>query len=80
MRQMVLKNQIILGSVNAGPKHFELAIKDLEKAKNKWGTLMDEIITTRVSYRDFRKALDFRSIDDIKTVIEWAEAFSKSRQ
>ena len=72
MRQLVLKNQLILGSVNAGPKHFELAIRDLEKAKNKWGSLMDEIITTRVSYREFRKALDFRSIDDIKTVIEWA--------
>lgn len=71
MTQMVLKNQLILGSVNAGPVHFELAIKDLEKAKNKWGDLMDEIITTRVNYKDFRRALDFRSVDDIKTVIEW---------
>lgn len=71
MTQLVLKNQIILGSVNAGPKHFELAIKDLEKAKNKWGSLMDEMITTRVSYNKFQQALDFRSVDDIKTVIEW---------
>jgi len=71
MKQLVLKNQIILGSVNAGPKHFELAIRDLEKAKNKWSTLMDEIITTRVSYKEFKQALDFRCIDDIKTVIQW---------
>lgn len=71
MTQVVLKNQLILGSVNAGPKHFEMAIRDLERAKNKWGTLIDEIITTRVSYREFRQALEFRSVDDIKTVVEW---------
>ncbi len=71
MTQLVLKNQIILGSVNAGPKHFEMAIKDLERAKNKWGGLMDEIITTRIGFREFKKALDFRSVNDIKTVIEW---------
>ena len=71
MSQLVLKNQLILGSVNAGPKHFELAIKDLEKAKNLWGSLVDDIITTRVSYLEFEKALNFRSVDDIKTVIEW---------
>lgn len=71
MTQIVLKNQIIVGSVNAGPKHFELAIRDLEKAKNKWGNLMDEIITTRVSFAGFRNALELRSVDDIKTIVEW---------
>jgi threonine dehydrogenase-like Zn-dependent dehydrogenase len=71
MTQMVLKNQIILGSVNAGPKHFELAIKDLERANNKWSDVVNTIITTRVSYKEFERALHFRSVDDIKTVIEW---------
>ncbi|HYF67627.1 MAG TPA: glucose 1-dehydrogenase [Ohtaekwangia sp.] len=74
MTQMVLKNQIIIGSVNAGPKHFELAIRDLEKAKNKWPDVMEEIITTRINYKRFKEALDFRSVDDIKTVIEWNES------
>ena len=73
MRQIVLKNQVILGSVNAGPKHFELGIRDLEKGRNKWGLLMEEIITTRISYREFQKALEIRSVDDVKTVIEWIE-------
>lgn len=71
MTQIVLKNQLILGSVNAGPKHFELAIKDLETARNKWGGLLDELITTRLTYKNFKQALDLRSVDDIKTVIEW---------
>ena len=71
MTQLVLQNQIVLGSVNAGVKHFELAIRDLELAMNKWGALMDEIVTTRVNYKDFQQAFDFRSVYDIKTVIEW---------
>lgn len=71
MRQIVLKNQIILGSVNASPRHFEMGIKDLEKAKNLWGQLIDEIITTRLPYYEFDLALNQRSENDIKTVIEW---------
>ncbi len=71
MKNMVLKNQMILGSVNASPEHFAMGIKDLEKAKNLWGDLVDEIITSRIAYQDFEKAIDQRSEDDIKTVIEW---------
>lgn len=71
MSQIVLKNQIIMGSVNASAAHFESGIKDLEAAKNRWGDLIDGIITARVPYTDFAKALDFRSQDDIKTVIVW---------
>lgn len=71
MKQIVLKNQIILGSVNASTRHFAMAIDDLEKAKNKWGTLVDELITQKVPHTDFMKAIHFQSADDIKTVIEW---------
>ncbi|WP_017732872.1 glucose 1-dehydrogenase [Nafulsella turpanensis] len=73
MKQMVLKNQIILGSVNASTRHFAMAISDLEKSKNKYGNLIDSLITTRVSYNDFMDALSLRSEEDIKTVIEWGE-------
>jgi len=71
MAQMVLKNQVILGSVNASTQHFETGIGDLGKAKERWGDLIDSLITTRVSYFDFEKALHQRSEDDIKTVITW---------
>ncbi|MGB3589125.1 MAG: glucose 1-dehydrogenase [Tunicatimonas sp.] len=73
MRQIVLKNQIILGSVNASPRHFALGIQDLEKAKNKYGDWIDQLLTTRLSYQEFEKAIHQRSVDDIKTVIEWDE-------
>ena len=71
MSQIVLKNQIILGSVNASTANFETGIKDLEKAKNRWGDLIDSIITQRIDYTDFSAAIDLRSADDIKTVIQW---------
>lgn len=71
MSQIVLKNQLILGSVNAAPYHFESGLKDLEKAVNRWGDLIRELITARVDSGDFARALDFRSEDDIKTVILW---------
>lgn len=73
MSQIVLKNQVILGSVNASAANFEMGIKDLEKAKNKWGDLIDGIITKRIKYTDFADAIDLRSADDIKTVISWSE-------
>jgi threonine dehydrogenase-like Zn-dependent dehydrogenase len=71
MTQMVLKNQLILGSVNAGPKHFAMAIQDLEAIRNTWPSLPEALITTRIGYENFRQALDFRSEDDIKTVVVW---------
>lgn len=71
MRQIVLKNQLILGSVNASTYHFALAVEDLLAAQKKWGELLDELITTRISYQHFKEAMDLRSEDDIKTVITW---------
>ncbi len=71
MKQMVLKNQVILGSVNASTKHFAMAISDLEKAKNQYGSLIDEVITQKIPYTSFMDALFLQSDDDIKTVIEW---------
>lgn len=71
MAQLVLKNQIIMGSVNASRLHFEMGIRDLERARNKWGNVINELITTRINYTEFDRALNFRSPDDIKTVIVW---------
>jgi glucose 1-dehydrogenase len=71
MKQIVLKNQIIMGSVNASIDHFMVAVNDLELSKNNWGNLINELITARVTYDKFQEAIDIRSEDDIKTVIEW---------
>src|SRR5262249_46381571 len=36
MRQMVLRNQVLLGTVNAGPEAFTAAIHDLQEFKRRW--------------------------------------------
>jgi glucose 1-dehydrogenase len=71
MKQLVLKNQLILGSVNAGNIHFTKAISDLEKASKKWPNLIDKLITKRVPYTDFKNVLFKHDPNEIKAVIKW---------
>jgi threonine dehydrogenase-like Zn-dependent dehydrogenase len=47
MRNLVLKNQLVFGTVNAGREAFEAAIKDLEKFVQKWPAAVRSIITRR---------------------------------
>lgn len=71
LEQMVLKNQVLFGSVNAGHHHFEQAVKDLETARVRWPGQIEKIITSRTPYNDFEKVLGKRSPDEIKAVITW---------
>ena len=70
MRQLVLKNQVVLGSVNASPEHFKIAVSDLVGAKEKWPNEITRLVTERVLYSEFEKALK-ASPDEIKVVVEW---------
>jgi len=73
MRQLVLKNQVILGSVNAGNQHFKDAITDLEAAHNEWPGLIESLITSKTPYQDFKKVMLEHSPEEIKAVIKWSE-------
>lgn len=44
MKNLVLKNQSVVGSVNASYQDFEAAIDDLGQFKAKWPTLIDSLI------------------------------------
>ena len=70
MRQLVLKNQVVLGSVNASPKHFEMAVADIEKSKNQWPGAIEKLITEKIPASKFTEALK-HSVDEIKVVVEW---------
>jgi threonine dehydrogenase-like Zn-dependent dehydrogenase len=72
MRQLVLSNQVLVGSVNASAKHFEMGVHDLTRARQLWGDAIDSVITHRHPYQDFAAALSHHGADEIKTVIEWA--------
>src|SRR5207245_4202701 len=71
VRQMVLENLVILGSVNASRQHFLAAVEDLASAQRRWGGHIAALITRRYPVRDYRAALGERSVNEIKTVIEW---------
>jgi glucose 1-dehydrogenase len=47
MRNLVLKNQVVFGTVNAGPEAFEAAIHDLTLFQQRWPTAVDALITGR---------------------------------
>ncbi|HXF25689.1 MAG TPA: glucose 1-dehydrogenase [Bryobacteraceae bacterium] len=47
MRDMVLKNQLIFGTVNAPPEAFETAIADLAEFRKRWPDAVSKLITKR---------------------------------
>ncbi|HEX5411968.1 MAG TPA: glucose 1-dehydrogenase [Terriglobia bacterium] len=73
MRQLVLRNQVMLGSVNASRKHFEMAVDDLGKAYKMWGKTMEQIITHVVPYMEFAEVLEKHPDNEIKAVVEWSK-------
>ena len=71
MKQMVLKNQVMFGSVNASMENFRTGVADLQLSTVRWPGVIEQVITTRTDYQDFDAALHHHSPNDIKVVIEW---------
>lgn len=72
MQQLVLKNQIMVGSVNASYDHYSMAVADIVKAAKVYPEVINKIITDRHPYTDFQAVLAHHSPDEIKSVLEWA--------
>jgi glucose 1-dehydrogenase len=66
----VLKNLVVFGSVNANRRHYYRAAQVLAKADPTW---LERLLTRRVAPDAFTRALE-RSPDDIKVVVEFADA------
>jgi glucose 1-dehydrogenase len=47
MRDMVLKNQVLLGTVNAGPEAFAAALADLDRFRRRWPAVVRTLIAGR---------------------------------
>ena len=54
MRRLVLRNQVMVGSVNASRDHFQLAVNDLALAEARWPQRIADVITHRHPYRALR--------------------------
>ena len=67
---VVLKNNVLVGSVNANKRHWFKAGEALARADRKW---LARLITRRERPEAFMQALH-READDIKVVIQFSEA------
>jgi glucose 1-dehydrogenase len=71
MKQLVLKNQVLLGSVNASLHHYQMAVADLQGSLERWPSVIKSVITDRFPYTNFSRALKHPSPEEIKVVVEW---------
>lgn len=72
MRDHVLKNQIIFGTVNAAPIHFAHAISDLGSFVERWPEAVRSLITRRFPIEQAAEPLEGKS-PGIKNVIALSE-------
>jgi len=68
--KVVLKNNVLVGSVNANKRHWYKASRALAQADRSW---LGRLITRREKPESFEQALQ-RTPDDIKVVIQFSEA------
>ncbi|HVP38199.1 MAG TPA: glucose 1-dehydrogenase [Candidatus Saccharimonadales bacterium] len=71
MRDLVLRNQVVLGTVNAGRAAYDAAVRDLARFVERWPGAARGLITRRVPMEGSLDALQGRA-GGIKTVVELA--------
>ncbi|GAA3364779.1 glucose 1-dehydrogenase [Saccharopolyspora gregorii] len=64
--ELVLDNDVVVGSVNANLRHYQQAVRSLSDADQDW---LADLITRRVPLDDWPQALD-RKPDDVKPVVD----------
>lgn len=65
-RELVLENNLVVGTVSANRSHYELAAHALKQGDRDW---LQQLITRRVRLSSWPAAFE-RRVDDIKTVID----------
>jgi threonine dehydrogenase-like Zn-dependent dehydrogenase len=70
MRNITLKNQAIIGTVNASAEDFAAAIRDLDEFKKRWPQALNALITGRHKIEAYGELLTGKA-QGIKNVIEF---------
>jgi glucose 1-dehydrogenase len=78
MRDMVLKNQVLLGTVNAGPDAFAAALRDLDEFRRRWPAVTKTLIAGRYPPEQAPELILGRPTG-IKTVIAFGEPAERPR-
>jgi threonine dehydrogenase-like Zn-dependent dehydrogenase len=68
--ELVLQNNVVVGSVNANRRHFYRAAEALARADRGW---LDRLVSRRVTPERIHDAFD-RGPDDIKVVVQFSPA------
>src|SRR5207253_415086 len=68
MRNLVLKNQVVFGTVNAGQEAFEASIRDLTVFQQRWPAAVQALITGRYPVEAYRDLL-VGPVQGIKNVL-----------
>jgi threonine dehydrogenase-like Zn-dependent dehydrogenase len=72
MRRMVLRNQVLLGTVNAGPEAFAAGIRHLQAFKRRWPQPTEALIGGRYPVEQAGELIFARPVG-IKTVISFRD-------
>lgn len=73
LRQIVRYNQVLIGSVNSNRGHFEAAIRHLEMMRESFGPTIEQAITHRHPFSDYKSAFDEVPKDQIKGILQFDE-------
>jgi threonine dehydrogenase-like Zn-dependent dehydrogenase len=71
LREMVLRNKVAFGSVNANKKYFEMGLKDFQEIKKRYSGFLSKFFTLTLKPEEYMEAYEPRP-SDIKTVIEFS--------
>jgi threonine dehydrogenase-like Zn-dependent dehydrogenase len=69
MRDIVLNNQVVLGTVNAPKLAFENGIRDLAEFQRKWPQALSSLITGYLPLERFAETVKRTNREEIKTVL-----------
>ena len=69
-REVVLGNRVVLGTVNAGRRHFEAGVRDLATAEERFPGWLGRMITRRLPMAEAKAAFE-KGPSDIKSILRF---------
>ena len=70
-QRLVLGNQVVVGSVNANPRHFRMGVRDLAAINRTSPGVLSQLLTDRIPWQDHKTWFEHRG-GDIKATLEIA--------
>ncbi|MEM3041181.1 MAG: alcohol dehydrogenase catalytic domain-containing protein, partial [Nitrososphaerota archaeon] len=70
LRQIVQRNNIVLGTVSSNKNYFEKALADMQAVRKRFGNILERSITDRFSIKDYAEAFAKRP-NQIKAIFDF---------